>query len=474
MLSVLALVGLVLCQGVVGKFDLVAEYVTLPFKWDVASGNSESFWREQGYPNTSALAGIKQGYDGSIYVTVPRWRSGVPSTLNKLIFDGDDDLQPILEPFPSWEFNNNTLRNAQSMLIDTHNRMWIIDVGRENFADPTSSTLINAPAKVFVLNLDTYELDSSLSYTFPDHVVPWNNSFLNDIALDLDGGRAYFTSTQGDGLLVVYDFVGNTSWSFTGPSTERDPSYDFIVNGYNYGNCDTCIGASSPVDGIALSDDMSTLFYCPVGGTQLWTIDTAVLGNNLTTAFEFNSAAVPLVNKTGPSDGLWMTQGTLYYGDLSHSSLTSLDVSNMTDLTTSSSVLLGQSDDNYRWIDTFSGVLDATDDATLYFTSNKLDLFFNNTMPMSATTEPNFRIYRYSASATGDDDDNDNEDEEDKESDDYITIIACVTLLAGSAGSLVVYRYRKLLCPASWFIDVHSGIREDLMGDQPMSSSSPL
>jgi hypothetical protein len=43
---------------------------------------------------------------------------------------------------------------------------------------------------------------------------------------------------MGAGLIVVYDFTRGTSWSFSGLSTERAPSWQFVVNGFNYGNCD--------------------------------------------------------------------------------------------------------------------------------------------------------------------------------------------------------------------------------------------
>ena len=206
------------------SFYPVAEWTVLNFAFDNSQRTtSEAYWQQQGYQNASVLAGIKVGYNGIIYVTVPRWKAGVPSTLNTVQFG--DDGKATLVPFPSWEFNTNTLRNCQSMTIDTQNRMWIIDVGRENFY---GSGVVNAPAKVLVLNLDNNVLE--WAYQFPESVVSYDSSFLNDIALDLDGGYAYFTNTWGDGGIVVYDFINNASWSFTGRSTQREYYWNFIVN----------------------------------------------------------------------------------------------------------------------------------------------------------------------------------------------------------------------------------------------------
>ena len=54
------------------------------------------------YHNTKTKQSINllQIYDGEIYMTVPRFLPGVPSTLNKVV---DVDGVPTLQPYPSWE-----------------------------------------------------------------------------------------------------------------------------------------------------------------------------------------------------------------------------------------------------------------------------------------------------------------------------------------------------------------------------------
>ena len=375
--------------------ELIAEWITLDFDWDESQAStSRAYWLTQGYPNTSALAGIKVGFDGTIYVTVPRWKPGVPSTLNKLVLSESSDSF-ILKPFPSWDFNTVSLRNCQSMTIDSLNRMWILEVGRENFADGDPSTTINAPAGVIVLDLENNQVNDTLSYTFPGSVVPVNNSFLNDIALDLDRGFAYFTSTFANGLIVVYDFHHNESWSFTGPPTQRNSTFDFIVDGYNYGNCNGCVG-SSPVDGIALSSDGADLYFSPVQGQDLWKIQTSVLRNRSSTKADFVDAAQLFGYKTGMSDGLLIIDNYLYYGDIMHSAIkkVSLDTQDVyTDSTT-----LGISEVDFRWPDTFAPSLDGS--GAFHFVTNRLDTSFNLSMSFNDNNHyTNFHIWKYDPSS---------------------------------------------------------------------------
>merc|ERR1711871_184641 len=118
-------------------------------------------------------------------------------------------------------------------------------------------------------------------------------------------------------------------------------------------------------------------------------------------------------NKTGPSDGIMIQGSILFYGDIQYSALKQASIE---DGVPFESITLGENENDFRWIDTFSDALDGS--GTLYFVANHLDEYFNGTMNFESTS-PNFRIYKYTADSEGD-------------SDDYTLVLTAI--LCGFAG----------------------------------------
>lgn len=95
-------------------------------------------------PSHCAITGIKAHGD-DIYVSVPRWMTGVPATLCKVVSDASvDGNVSRLQPFPSWEAQNTSnpdnLLYVQSFEIVTengHGIMYILDVGYVGVANVT-------------------------------------------------------------------------------------------------------------------------------------------------------------------------------------------------------------------------------------------------------------------------------------------------------------------------------------------------
>jgi hypothetical protein len=437
------------------NLDLLAEFVTVDYLWD--GNHSRQLYEQSGQfvVANNIITGVKVSKSGDIFVCVPRWMSGVPSSLNKLVANPNGPGY-VLAPWPSWEFNalNSTgsLRYAQSMIIDSNNLMWIPDVGRINFFDSDSSLITNGPAALFVVNITDGVVLST--YYFPEEVVPFNNSFINDIVLDEVNGYAYFSNTYGNGGIVVYDINRNISHMFTAQCTERNSSYDFCVNEICYGT--DGIG-DSPSDGIALSSDNKFLYFSSVQGPTLYMIETVYLWNFDMSNANFESKVVLLGQKAGCSDGLLFLGTSLFYGDITTSQLGVVNNIEVNNQSPNSIVaikivrLVSPSAAPISGIDWFAA--DPHDVSAFYFTSNRLNLYFAATMDFTGQSGANFRIYHASI----------NYSSSDNNDGPYLWAAVGTAILIAVAltAFLVIYRWRtghqcwKRRRPST---DIHKGL----------------
>eukprot|EP01040_Poterioochromonas_malhamensis_P018714 gene18714-21917_t len=212
------------------QLQIVAEFVTVDYLWD--SNHRRSLYEETGQfvVANNVIAGIKVSQDNDIFVSVPRWMSGVPSSLNKLVSNPNGPGY-VLSPWPSWDFyavGTGTLQYSQSFIIDSRNCMWIAEVGRTNFYDANPSLVTTGKAGIIVVNISTGAVLDT--YYFPPSVVSYNASFVNDIVLDEIHGYAYLSNTWGEGGIIVFDVSDRPAHMFFGPSPQRKTHYDFCLN----------------------------------------------------------------------------------------------------------------------------------------------------------------------------------------------------------------------------------------------------
>jgi hypothetical protein len=388
----------------------LAEFVSLNYTWDSAHSYQDYSKSQKYLPENCLLAGIKVDHEGNIYVTVPRWKSGIPATLNKLSADHSGVYS--LAPYPSWDMQregvSGDLQNCQSMFIDSLGRMWIIEVGRRNFFMGPRAT-VNGPAGVWLLDMNSGVVLSK--YYFPNEIVPYDSSFLDDIVVDESLEIAYLTDAGFDeGALIVYDLKTQSSRRFAGASTQNEPGYVMIINGVNYGNKIF----TTPVDGIALSADKRFVYYCAVQGTALYRVPADLLRNFSATADDID-ASVVLMGSKPPSDGIMFLKDELFYGSLPESTFYSVTIiASSSPGVTDDAVAVPANQDTMQWVcqlfwltinarvflctfndaqvDTFSS--DPTGAAMFYFVSNKLDEFIVGTMDFTGKNGPNMRIMR--------------------------------------------------------------------------------
>jgi sugar lactone lactonase YvrE len=147
------------------------------------------------------------------------------------------------------------------------------------------------------------------------------------------------------------------------PSTSIDPSFVPVVEGETL-RARSANGSSQPFgvasDGIALSDDGKTLYFCPLSSRHLYSVPTALLRDPNVSEAQL-AAAVTDLGEKGASDGLEAdAKGAVYAGDYEHNSIRK----RLADGSWQTIVHDGRA----LWPDTLS----VGPDGYLYFTANQL------------------------------------------------------------------------------------------------------
>jgi len=376
-------------------------FASVTYTWNEEHTAAAYVARGSFIPTNNVIAGIKV-HSGTTYLTVPRWRPGIPATLATLEASpaGEGSNVALLAPYPSWDMNTvgdcSRLQYVQSMEI-VGDEMWVLDVGRINiFADDPSLISNKCPPKLVILSLRTTKGSGNpaaalLTYNFPDSVASHTASFLNDLVVDPARGIAYI-SDSGTGAIIAFSRDDLSSRRFADSTTLRNPAYEMVINGITYGTNKI----TTPVDGIALLPDGSRVVYCVVQGVQLWSVDARILADTSMGITQVQATQIYHGNKPSPSDGIaFDCTGTLYFGGLTTNSLYAWPFTTLATANVSTAAVVVQSTELLSWIDTF-----AFDDSNgLYLTSNHLDRYISGTMDFSGNSGPNIHILRFNIGA---------------------------------------------------------------------------
>jgi sugar lactone lactonase YvrE len=264
--------------------------------------------------------GVTVASDGRIFINFPRWGDDVQFTVGeiqggKLVGYPDAAINKFDPGRPS-----ETLSSVQSVVVDAARRLWILDTGAPSFSEP-----VPGAAKLIAVDLATNKVAKTI--VLPASAV-LKSTYLNDVRFDLRQNRAgvaYITdsSLRGPGGIIVVDLESAEAWRrLSGhPSTSADPAFVPVVEGEemairDVGKPPQAFRVAS--DGIALSADGNTLYYCPLSSRHLFSAPTSLLRDRSASEEEVARAVVDLGEK-GASDGLEADdQGRLYAGDYEH------------------------------------------------------------------------------------------------------------------------------------------------------------
>lgn len=295
----------------IGDYEILFHWSRLDWLFDDEKKKAEFYEKE--YWKGAMPAGVKLDRNENYYVSVPRWAPGIPATVNRIIFvDGN----PLLTAYPSWEMNRigdpNALQSVLGWEIDENNRAWFLDQGHIEGAP-----CIDGAQKLMCWDIDKNELVETIK--IPDEIASYKASFLNDLVVDNQNGFIYIAdsgifSDPLEGGLIVYNMETRQLRRVLHQheSTQDVPEFWFEIAGKKvWRNEPMRTGA----DGIALSADRQTLYWCPLTGRELYCVDTALLQAFDTPHSEIERAVKILGDKNGTNtDGMGAdNKGNIYY-----------------------------------------------------------------------------------------------------------------------------------------------------------------
>lgn len=247
------------------------------------------------------------------------------------------------------------------MVIDSADRLWILDTGRVLTPQGVLVPASVGGAKLVGVNLTTNSVIKTI--VFPN-TVAYPDTYLNDVRFDLDPsltssgeGVAYITDSSSEGRtgLIVVDLGSGESWRHLdgSPYVQGDRQFLAFVWGRElYANQagNRAGHLTFGADGIALGKDGKTLYFGGVGNRYLYSIPTERLRDNGPTSEIRAQAAVVTESQRGLSDGFETdTNGFIYHGNFEQNAINFFNPENGTD-----QVFLR--DPRINWADTVSPV----------------------------------------------------------------------------------------------------------------------
>ncbi|KAM3968057.1 yellow-y [Aphomia sociella] len=276
----------ILILGCLVSYTSAAVKLQELFSWNALDWNyPDSYSRQNALasgalrPENALPVGIEK-WGNKLFVTVPRWRPGIPATLNYVQLDAPYEPSPKLNPYPSWE--GNELGNCETGLntvyrikADSCGRLWVLDTGTYGY-DPNVTNVCPYTLNVYDLNTDQI----IRRYIFrPEDIV--STTFIANIAVDIGSSCedtfAYFSDELGYGL-IVYSWEQNKSWRFSHSYFMPDPlTGDFNIAGLNFQwGVEGIFGiAPSPIG----ADGYRTLFFSPLSSHTEFSVSTRILRN---------------------------------------------------------------------------------------------------------------------------------------------------------------------------------------------------
>jgi sugar lactone lactonase YvrE len=307
--------------------------------------------------------GVTVSKSGRIFVNFPKWGDKVDFTVAE-VKNGETIPYPDapVNMYSPGDKQEDKLVSVQSVVADRRDRLWILDTGAPKMG-PTS---YGGP-KLIAIDLNTDKEVKKI--VFPQDVA-LKTSYLNDVRFDLRRGKegmAFITDSSAQTpAIIIVDLASGKAWRRLGnhPSTHPDPNFVPVIEGELFANVENGKAVArlkAGSDGIAISQDGKTLYYCPLSSRHLYSVSVDALADQGKSEEDVATTVKDLGEKGGASDGLESdAQGRVYLSDYEHDGIHRRNPNGTIETLVH--------DPRVLWPDTLS----LASDGYLYFTANQL------------------------------------------------------------------------------------------------------
>jgi len=290
--------------GFTAKLQEKFKWKEVSFAWPSDQAKEDAITSGRYKPENNLPLGLDLWKD-KLFITVPRWKSGVASSLNYVRLSSAEE-SPVLEPYPSWDANtiesdgsqtpenvggrtdakkaevvetaladNSSIISTFRIRVDECDRLWVMDTG---LADILGNPKQITPPALVIFDLNTDKLIRR--YTFqPSDIL--EHTFFANVIVDIpkhqcENAFAYVPDLGGYGV-VVYSYKNNKSWRVKHNFFHFDPlSGDYNVGGVNFQWTDGVFGMAL---GRPSGEGTRTVYFHAFSSTKEFSVPNIVLQN---------------------------------------------------------------------------------------------------------------------------------------------------------------------------------------------------
>ncbi|XP_068633041.1 protein yellow [Battus philenor] len=297
-LKSLIILQLVYITSCMDQLHIVYEWKQLDFQFQSPEAREQAIASGAFIQENNMPMGVEV-YGDRLFITVPRWRAGVPASLTYINLKDNSTMSPKLIPYPNWAAHTPGPDGKPDIVspfrvrADRCARLWVLDNGKiGNLGNDT----VKYPPAILIYDLNT---DTLLrKYEFPDDQVKEDSGFAVIAVEDRDCDNTYaYAGDVGKAGIVVYSFAKNDSWRISHHYFHPDPlACDFSVKGLNFSWTDAVfgLGLSGPN-----ADNYSTLYFHPMASYNEFSVSTEYLRNQ--SIADNNFDAFKLLGSRGPN-----------------------------------------------------------------------------------------------------------------------------------------------------------------------------